>query len=125
MENYEASTRPNLAFPVGLALLLFLLLSISAFFLCCLHWDRLRALIFSSVEDNPADQIEPELDQKPALPNMMAKQNQQQSLPVLMPGDQVPKFIAIACPCEPPVREKLTVIVQKPAHFCDAATVYI
>lgn len=55
----------------------------------------------------------------------MAKQNQQQSLPVLMPGDQVPKFIAIACPCEPPVREKLTVIVQKPAYFCDAATVYI
>lgn len=73
MENYEASTRPNLAFPVGLALLLFLLLSISAFFLCCLHWDRLRALIFSSVEDNPADQIEPELDQKPALPNMVHK----------------------------------------------------
>lgn len=73
MENYEVSTRPNLAFPVGLALLLFLLLSISAFFLCCLHWDRLRALIFSSVEDNPADQIQPELDQKPALPNMVHK----------------------------------------------------
>jgi len=45
------------------------------------------------------------------------KRNQGQSLPVLMPGDQVPKFIAMACPCEPPRTEKITVQIQKPPSF--------
>ena len=58
----------------------------------------------------------------------MENQDQFQSLPVLMPGDQVPKFIAIACPCElPAVKKKITVIVDKPTpatRFCDASAVY-
>ena len=36
-----------------------------------------------------------------------AKANQRQSLPVLMPGDKVPKFIALPCPCEPRRDEKI------------------
>jgi len=42
------------------------------------------------------------------------KQNQSQSLPVLMPGDRIPKFIAMPCPCNPPHPEKEVVKVQKP-----------
>ena len=42
------------------------------------------------------------------------KKNQSQSLPVLMPGDQIPKFIALPCPCEPPRPYKVEVKVQKP-----------
>ena len=42
------------------------------------------------------------------------KQNERQSLPVLMPGDKVPKFIALPCPCEPPREEKVVVKVTKP-----------
>lgn len=34
------------------------------------------------------------------------KENHVQSLPVLMPGDMVPKFIALACPCKAPTDEK-------------------
>ncbi|KAM1014334.1 hypothetical protein TB2_044162 [Malus domestica] len=116
-QNDEVST-PSLDFPVGLALLLLLLLSVSTFFLCCLHWDKVRSLFLSSVEEgNPDDHILPDFDQKPTRPNMMEKQNQQKSLTVLMPGEQVPKFIAIACPCQPPVMEKLSVVVQKPTLF--------
>lgn len=37
-----------------------------------------------------------------------------QSLQVLMPGDEVPRFVAMACPCEPPAAEKIKDTVQKP-----------
>lgn len=70
-QNDEVST-PSLNFPVGLALLLLLLLSVSAFFLCCLHWDKVRSLFLSSVEEgSPDDHILPDLDQKPTRPNMV------------------------------------------------------
>lgn len=45
----------------------------------------------------------------------MMKQNHVQSLPVLMPGDELPKFIAMECPCKPPNDEKITIHVQKTA----------
>lgn len=41
------------------------------------------------------------------------KQNFAQSLPVMMPGDEVPKFIAIACPCQPPRDERITIHIDK------------
>lgn len=44
----------------------------------------------------------------------ITKRDESQSLSVLMPGDQVPKFIAMACPCRPPLAEKVTIEVQKP-----------
>jgi len=43
----------------------------------------------------------------------MMKQNQGESLPVLMPGDEVPKFIALACPCQPPTNESIRIHVHK------------
>lgn len=42
------------------------------------------------------------------------KQEEIQSLPVIMPGDNVPKFIALPCPCEPPRMEKIVVEVEPP-----------
>ena len=43
----------------------------------------------------------------------MMKQNYAKTIPVLMPGDDIPKFIATACPCEPPRDERITILVQK------------
>lgn len=42
------------------------------------------------------------------------KQKQNESLPVLMPGDRIAKFIAMPCPCEPLRAQKIIVEVQKP-----------
>ena len=50
------------------------------------------------------------------------KQNKGQSLPVLMPGDDLPKFIATPCPRLPPRPDAIVVTVQHPplpvAPFC-------
>lgn len=43
----------------------------------------------------------------------MVKQEYAKSLPVLMPGDDIPKFIAMACPCQPPTDERITIHVDK------------
>ncbi|OAY51091.1 uncharacterized protein At5g65660 [Manihot esculenta] len=109
MEN-EESTRPSIGFPLGLALLLVMLLFMAGFFTCCLYWDKLRSLLgVSSEEISHA--------QKPTPPQEESKRNRAESLPVLMPGDQVPRFIAMACPCKPPLPEKITIKVQKPPTF--------
>ncbi|KAL4604409.1 hypothetical protein ACB092_10G191500 [Castanea dentata] len=116
MEDKNDSTRPLISFPVGLALLLILLLCMSAFFYCCFQWEKLRSLFISSMDDNISD-IEadvPNSPRKPLPPHKITKRDESQSFSVLMPGDQVPKFIAMACPCRPPLAEKVTIEVQKP-----------
>ncbi|KAK7842200.1 uncharacterized protein At5g65660 [Quercus suber] len=116
MEDKTDSTRPLIGFPLGLALLLILLLGMSAFFYCCFHWERLRSLFISSPDDNNSD-IEadiPNSPRKPLSPHKIIKRDESQSFSVLMPGDQVPKFIAMACPCRPPLAEKVTIEVHKP-----------
>lgn len=37
-------TRPSLGFPLGTALLLIIVFSLSGIFSCCYHWDKLRSL---------------------------------------------------------------------------------
>ncbi|KAG6784367.1 hypothetical protein POTOM_010058 [Populus tomentosa] len=94
------SNRPSLGFPVGLVLLLFMLFIMSGLFSCCLHWEKVLSLLGVSSEDNHShieEDVE-HLPQKSSPPHVELKKNQGQSLPVLMPGDQVPKFIAMACP---------------------------
>lgn len=51
----------------------------------------------------------------------MVKQEHAQSLPVLMPGDEIPKFIAMACPRQPPKDERITIHMQhgNPKFHCD------
>ncbi|GMN34112.1 hypothetical protein TIFTF001_004514 [Ficus carica] len=108
------ASRPSLGFPLGTALLLIIIFSLSGIFSCCYHWDKLRSLRRSytpGIDD--ADDIEHGLyNNKP--PNKDLKENQRQSLPVLMPGDKIPKFIAFPCPCEPPRDDKVVVDVPKP-----------
>jgi len=42
------------------------------------------------------------------------KQNKGQSLPVLMPGDELPKFIAMPCPRQPSRPDTILVAVENP-----------
>ncbi|KAF7829246.1 Hydroxyproline-rich glycoprotein family protein [Senna tora] len=38
------ASRPSLGFPLGTALLLIIIFSLSGIFSCCYHWDKLRSL---------------------------------------------------------------------------------
>ncbi|KAL2456708.1 Uncharacterized protein Adt_46670 [Abeliophyllum distichum] len=108
---HSEGSRPSLGFPLGTALLLVVIFSLSGIFSCLYHWDKLRSLRHSD------DDLEADSDRdpsKPKVPHMNLKQEKNQSLPVIMAGDDIPKFIAMPCPREPPVRAKITVEVQKP-----------
>ncbi|KAK9163490.1 hypothetical protein Syun_004392 [Stephania yunnanensis] len=116
------ASRPSIGFPLGTALLLLVIFSLSGFFSCCYHWEKLRSLRRSLV-GNPTDQdlhdhdleIDLHHPSKPSSNSPELKQKQVQSLPVLMPGDQVPKFIAMPCPCEPKRPEMVIAVeVQTP-----------
>ncbi|XP_022940472.1 uncharacterized protein At5g65660-like isoform X3 [Cucurbita moschata] len=78
----EAQDPVPLSLPVGLVLLFTFLLCMCCFYYCCLHWEKLRSLLGHRY---------------PPLPPTW-KENPAQSLSVLMPGDEVPRFIAMACP---------------------------
>ncbi|KAI3462626.1 hypothetical protein Pfo_019289 [Paulownia fortunei] len=105
-----AGSRPLLGFPLGTALLLVVIFTLSGIFSCCYHWGKLRRSFFLNAAEDDADLI----PSNPKDSYMDLKQNQNQSLPVIMPGDNVPKFIALPCPCEPPRQGKIIVEVQKP-----------
>ncbi|OAY35679.1 uncharacterized protein At5g65660 [Manihot esculenta] len=108
------ASRPSLGFPLGTALLLIIIFTLSGIFSCCYHWDKLRSLR-RSFSDEPEPQDDIEASPSKSAPHQTGlKQNQSQSLPVLMPGDQIPKFIALPCPCEPPREEKVVVRVHRP-----------
>ncbi|KAL3376343.1 hypothetical protein AABB24_002990 [Solanum stoloniferum] len=110
----DSSSRPSLGFPLGTALLLLVVFSLSGVFSCCYHWDKIRTLRRRSLADIEAGDDDPS-SLKPKHTNTSEKQNQCQSMPaVLMPGDVVPKFIAMPCPCQPPIPEKVVVEEQKP-----------
>ncbi|KAI4337566.1 hypothetical protein L6164_015964 [Bauhinia variegata] len=125
MEIEETAGRISIGFPLGLALLFVLMLFMCAFFCCCLHWEKLQSFIRSSGSGNTHIQavVAPPAPQKPLMPFVMMKQSQVESLPVLMPGDDMPKFIALACPCQPPKDETITIQVQKPdaSEVCNGA----
>ncbi|KAM7261855.1 hypothetical protein ACFE04_020932 [Oxalis oulophora] len=107
------ASRPSLGFPLGTALLLIIIFSLSGIFSCCYHWDKLRSLRRSYSEDmdpEAVDFTQASPSNKSKHVQLDVKQNQRFSVPVLMPGDQIPKFIAMPCPCEPP-RTKSTVVV--------------
>ncbi|KAL7231562.1 hypothetical protein ACSBR2_009746 [Camellia fascicularis] len=114
----SSSSRPSIGFPLGAALLLIIIFSLSGVFSCCYHWDKLRSLRQSShAHPDPDVEAHHHPDASPSNPNsthISLKQNQSESLPVLMPGDKIPKFIALPCPCEPPRLAKIIVHVQKP-----------
>ncbi|CAI9110547.1 OLC1v1010596C1 [Oldenlandia corymbosa var. corymbosa] len=106
----DSSSRPSLGFPLGTALLLIIIFSLSGIFSCCYHWDKLRSFRRSFAD---ADADEDDDTTKAKLAHMDLKPTQSQSLPVLMPGDDVPKFIAMPCPCAPPKLENIVVEVPE------------
>ncbi|KAL0450093.1 UNVERIFIED_CONTAM: hypothetical protein Slati_1565700 [Sesamum latifolium] len=109
---HGGSSRPSLGFPLGTALLLVVIFSLSGIFSCCYHWDKLRRSLSLHTADLEADG-----DLGPAKPNaahMDLKRKENQSLPVIMPGDNVPRFIALPCPCEPPRPGNIAVEVEMP-----------
>ncbi|KAL2904107.1 hypothetical protein RDABS01_002817 [Bienertia sinuspersici] len=110
--HHSDSSRPSLGFPLGTALLLLIIFSLSGIFSCCYHWDKFRSLRQSY--NNDLDLEAANHTHKPK-PNFL-KQEQMASVPVIMPGDQIPRFIALPCPCEPPRSENHSPILspQKP-----------
>ncbi|XP_068312703.1 uncharacterized protein At5g65660-like [Pyrus communis] len=108
------ASRPSLGFPLGTALLLIIIFSLSGIFSCCYHWDKLRSLrrSFNQNADPEAD-VQPPSPSKSKPAHLDLKQKQRESLPVIMAGDQIPKFMALPCPREPPRDEKTVVKVQK------------
>ncbi|KAL6498163.1 hypothetical protein OROGR_028560 [Orobanche gracilis] len=105
--------RPSLGFPLGTALLLVVIFSLSGIFSCCYHWDKLRrAFSLHAATDLEADgDLGPSSELKTS--QMDSRQQVVQSLPVIMPGDNVPKFIALPSPRKPPRQGKIGVGVQK------------
>ncbi|XP_031110285.1 uncharacterized protein At5g65660 [Ipomoea triloba] len=106
------ASRPSLGFPLGTALLLIVIFTLSGVFSCCYHWDKLRSLRRSFADASPADGDDG--PRKPVLAQPDLKQNQSLTLPVVMPGEHVPRFLALPCPCQPPRAERIVVEVQKP-----------
>ncbi|CAN1825754.1 Uncharacterized protein At5g65660 [Linum perenne] len=99
--------RTAIGVPLGLALLLLSLFSMTGVFICCLHWGYLRSL-WDAPDDDETQHLPPHKSSPPQLCfGIEQKQSDKQveSLPVLMPGDEVPRFIAMACPCQPPILE--------------------
>ncbi|XP_051127102.1 uncharacterized protein At5g65660 [Andrographis paniculata] len=108
--SHDSASRPSLGFPLGTALLLLVIFSLSGIFSCCYHWDKLRRTFSLRSPDLEAAHA----PSKPKLPDKGFGQRENQSLPVIMPGDSVPRFIALPCPCEPPRKEELVAPVAKP-----------
>ncbi|KAI4316046.1 hypothetical protein L6164_024063 [Bauhinia variegata] len=117
MDVEHTAGRNSIEFPLGLVLLLAWVLFMCAFFCFCSNWDELRSLSRSSPSSSSDTQIQAvearQPPQKPTTPSVMIKQDQAESLSVLMPGDELPKFIALACPCQLSMDEKIAVQMQK------------
>ncbi|XP_022133072.1 uncharacterized protein At5g65660 [Momordica charantia] len=106
------ASRPSLGFPLGTALLLLVIFTLSGIFSCCYHWDKLRSLR-RSASQHPHLHL-PSSPSKSNPNSLDLETNQRDSLSVLMPGDSIPKFIAMPCPREPPRPEMIQVKVEKP-----------
>ncbi|KAG6529598.1 uncharacterized protein At5g65660-like [Zingiber officinale] len=107
-------SRPAIGFPLGTALLVVVIFCLSGVFACCYHWEKLRSLSGRpsrrrrQQEEPPLDALEegrtqpspPSPTSKLAPDPQENKEEKVRSLPVIMPGDKVPKFMAWPCPCQ-------------------------
>ncbi|WOL01367.1 hypothetical protein Cni_G10083 [Canna indica] len=107
------ASRPSLGFPLGTALLLIVIFCLSGIFSCCYHWEKLRSLRVGrtrrqqqqssadTLEDGHLPQLPPPSPSSKLPPKDQENtQEKIQSLPVIMPGDKIPKFMARPCPCQ-------------------------
>ncbi|XP_031384986.1 uncharacterized protein At5g65660-like isoform X2 [Punica granatum] len=99
-------SRTSTGFFLGIASLLLFIIGLSMSITFCYFRKNLRLLCLSALNAS-------ELDIKPKAMSEGSKFRHGESLPVLMPGDRVPKFVALPCPCEPPREEKKVVEMQK------------
>ncbi|CAN1342815.1 Uncharacterized protein At5g65660 [Linum perenne] len=106
LPHHMDASRPSLGFPLGTALLLIVIFGLSGIFSCCYHWDKLRSLRrLRGVSDQDQD-----VESPPSKPNPIhwdVKENGKESVAVVMAGDEIPKFIALPCPCQPEKAEKV------------------
>ncbi|KAJ8645503.1 hypothetical protein MRB53_007251 [Persea americana] len=117
LAHHVDTSRPDIGFPFGMALLLLVVFSLSGIFSCCYHWDKIRSLSrhLSADTDTVTETATVQYPSKSTPADVSSKQNHSESLPVLMPGDQIPKYIARPCTCDTLVPlEKIIVIVQTP-----------
>ncbi|PWA88563.1 hypothetical protein CTI12_AA083230 [Artemisia annua] len=126
LHHSDSSSRPTLGFPLGTALLLIVIFSLSGIFSCCYHWDKLRHLR-GSFTYTDGDGLDHDHDHEPTKPKPTYSEKAQkpnESLPVVMPGDRVARFIALPCPCEPPRQEQVVIQhvqkIPKPPPQVDA-----
>ncbi|OIW10651.1 hypothetical protein TanjilG_16023 [Lupinus angustifolius] len=101
------TSRPSIGFPLGTALLLITIFTLSGIFSCCYHWDKFRSL--QRTLSDPHIQTHQSSSPKSKLNSTEWKQ----SMTVLMPGDEVPRFIAMPCPCQPSRPEQIIVTLEK------------
>ncbi|KAM3325431.1 hypothetical protein P3S67_000556 [Capsicum chacoense] len=99
----SSSSRPSIAFPLGLALLVLVLVCLSGLFCCCYHWNKLRSLLCYSTSAHDDDDQSSLDDQSTVSANysksiQVMEQKKNESLTILMPGDDVPKFVALPTP---------------------------
>uniref|UniRef100_A0A0E0GWM4 AAA+ ATPase domain-containing protein n=1 Tax=Oryza nivara TaxID=4536 RepID=A0A0E0GWM4_ORYNI len=99
------SSRPTLGFPLGTALLIFVIFSLSGIFSCCYHWDKLRAFLWSRhpdviLQEGQHTVISIASPSKTTSDHKNEKAEKECGLPVIMPGDRIPKFFARPCPHE-------------------------
>ncbi|KAF3335155.1 hypothetical protein FCM35_KLT19662 [Carex littledalei] len=101
-------SRPTLGFPLGTALLIFVIFSLSGIFSGCYHWEKIRAFRQQMRRGEHENQEDQTSDHHisvsiPSSPSKIIKEEMKeknQGLPVIMPGDPIPKFIAMPCPCQ-------------------------
>ncbi|KAK9110801.1 hypothetical protein Sjap_018861 [Stephania japonica] len=108
----DGVVRPSLGFPLGTALLLIIVFCLSGVFSCCYHWEKLRSIRnrrrsssavgdIEAPDEGASSSSSPSSTVKPSGPHARPDWKEGkvcQSVPVLMPGDEAPTFIALPCP---------------------------
>ncbi|XP_072954709.1 uncharacterized protein At5g65660-like [Typha angustifolia] len=116
------TSRPTLGFPLGTALLLIVIFSLSGIFSCCYHWDKLRSLRHRAGRETITppntlpDDHHHQMSSPPTNPfskHQNYNREKDQILPVIMPGDKMPKFMAWPCPRQSPLpKSENTITIQ-------------
>lgn len=84
---------PGLSFPLGTALVLFIILAVTAIFSFCYHLEKRRRNSVATLLPITLPQNPPKMCPLPPI-----KMELVPSLPVMMPGEDIPTFIAWQCP---------------------------
>ncbi|XP_059287169.1 uncharacterized protein At5g65660-like isoform X1 [Lycium ferocissimum] len=96
----SSSSRPNLSFPLGLALLVLVLVCMIGIFSCCYHWDKLRSFLCYSTSAHDDQSSSDGSNVSASSKSIQGKEqkNGESLTIILMPGDDVPKFVALPTP---------------------------